>query len=467
MTRISTPRGGWMPPEFTYQNPSGFTWDLPFIIYGQNGVFYPDPDFSLLDYAESQMTNQGVQTYYVSMTGNDADTGLSWGNALRSIWVALNKADVGRVYVGAGYYYRRYATVGNAPAKDCSVIGVGDVYSTGDEYRETGTWSHVGNHYEAANSRTIVKCWDDTNPDAYGDWGAMILCATSGDVDSTPNGWYKSGTGTIYVRTWDDRPPDASLHFMPITTGSVGIANNRNHSIYMSNIHCYGGSSAAFWLSASGTAFIHKIYVEDCTFAYSTGASSQYNNMSLWGITESILFNVTSKQSQYFDGINYKVYGGVIPKGIEYNVESYKHGDGSTDQPSTSHDGTSLVRMMGKYHDCPGVTILADVGAGTKSWNLGCEIYSPLVPATGGAVYTDAGGSIWLEGCNIHDLGTGGKDLNSNAGSAIHYDNLTSGGEFIGAGTLATYTQPVTVVADTGSVADAPGRKFTGKAKQR
>jgi len=418
---------------------SDFSW-LPFSIQQDGDTFRPDPAFDLQTYT-SQYIPAGT-TYYVSMTGNDSNTGLSWAQAFRSVFTATAKVDAALVYVDAGYYYRRFCA-GMNPARNMAIIGVGNVYLTSDEYWETGAWAASGSHYNATNTRTLSKCYDSTNPDAFGDWGLMTLAANEAACDATPNSWFKSGAGAISVRTWDGRVPDSNIRMIP-TTVPYTMNGAQNKVAYINNIHFMGGNAPAI-LTAHATPGVCRFYAENCEFGYSVSTTA--NCLAISGFTETMLFNCSVHGSLFADGLNYKI-GGLAVAGysVEYNVHSYSHGDSSADQPSTTHDGIKLVRIMGEYEACAATTILADVGGAVPNvgriWNLGCEVHHPTNPATAGAGYVDAGVQAWYDRCYFHDLGANAKGfVVADAGSAIRHKNMRYDAVYANTnnGTFSTY----------------------------
>lgn len=416
---------------------------VPFTIQQKGDVFRPNPSFGLRTYALDQIA--AGTTYYVSTTGSDAATGLDWAHALRTPYAAFSKADARIVYIGAGYYYRNESGASADPARSMAVIGVGDVYLTSDCRNQADPGTLVGNHYEIPLSRTVRQVFDAATQTSYGGDTRYALQANAAGVDATPGSWYWL-SNVLYLRTSDGRAPDTSLHYyeqgIPLVLYNSGAAYNR--ILYFENIKFRGGDGNQIVYTANGGDL--RMYLKDCDMRYAGNRTSTYNAFSVWGATEFIAWNVTLAHSPLYDGFNYKRSGGVVPRAIEYNCQVFDHGDGSTDQPSTSHDGVIIVRIMGKYHDCRGASILADVGGAVpnvgRAWILGSEVYSPTVPASSGGGYVDQGVQAWYDRCYFHDLGAGAKGfVVADANSIIRYRNMRYDAAYsnTNSGTLEAY----------------------------
>src|SRR3990167_11566882 len=81
-------------------NPAGWNWNHGLTIE-RNGRSFHASGFNL-----SSLAPAATVTYYVSKSGNDGNTGADWANALRNLYTAIQKADVDRIYIGAGTYSR-------------------------------------------------------------------------------------------------------------------------------------------------------------------------------------------------------------------------------------------------------------------------------------------------------------------------------------------------------------------------
>ena len=414
---------------------SDFDW-LPFsITRGPVGGFSVG-SFDLQTHANISVT--GI--YYVDVTtGNDGNTGADWANALKSLSTALGKADVNRVYVAKGYYYRSQSWSGVNPSRSIEVIGdltqgAGDaVYMTSDCHNQLGAWSLDTNHYEATDGgRTVRAVWDNANQDAHGHATPLTLRASEAEVDANANSWYQDATH-VYIRTSDDREPDSDIWTMESATPCRMARDDQ--TLYVEDIVFRGGYYVADIENASATGGA-KFYAKSCTFGYASRAGvAGYPSINIDGCTEVGLQNVTAIRSELDDGIDYDDQNGVTPRFFEIDCEMFNNGTGTTDQGSTSHGGCVGVRVNGEYHDQPGQCI-ADVDAGAKIWCLGTKTYDS---ATNDNFWIeDAGSELWLDTCEGD--ASGDYDITAGAGSTARYFNFgPSGFTTGGAGTVETY----------------------------
>src|SRR5688500_5964140 len=99
--------------------PSGWSWTLPFTIQKRGRKFRPDASFNI-------QTRAGItvaKPYYVKTDGSDAADGLSWSTAKKSLSTVLGLADVDRIHIAKGYYYRNISWSGVTPGRSVEVIG--------------------------------------------------------------------------------------------------------------------------------------------------------------------------------------------------------------------------------------------------------------------------------------------------------------------------------------------------------
>lgn len=395
---------------FDIAEPNGWTWNLPFTVQQSGTNFRASPAFDLRDHANIPVS----VTYYVDRTnGNNANSGLTMALALADVKTAYSKADVDRIVINKGYYF--YNEVNASPTRSMEILATNGVVSiTADVRNEVGAFTLVGSHYEAevSGSRTVTLVHDLSNLDTLGLGEPLTLVGSSAAVDATANTFYQSGT-TIYVRTSDSRAPDASLvYFIPAYAFSV-TQNSKKFFVDGITFHALENNN----LSSVGGL---KTYYRNCTLT-----AAQIN-----GTDETIFQNCTIGGSSS-DGLSYSILNTVVPKAIEIDVHSFGHGLGTTDQASTTHNGTTIVRINGDYHHVGGQAV-ADVDA-AKTWMLGSAIHN----ATNGTGFYTAG-TAWLD--NVYSYSNTIYDLQNTSGSVIHVK------DFVGAkgvndivGTLSYY----------------------------
>lgn len=397
---------------------------VPFTIQQKGRVFRPATSFNLQTYAGISV----AKTYYVDNAATGTGTGADWTNAFTSLVTAMTQADVDRIYVKTGTY--RSTTGWSNPARSMEVIAVGGpVILDNNIGAWCGAFTAQDAHYisTVGGSKTAAQILDGLNTDAFGDYTFLTLKTSAAEVDATPGSWWQTGT-TLHVNTIDSRAPDANIH---ITMAGWGCTINAdNITVYAEGISFYGGQRAAY-IQNNSVAGGLKAYFKNCQFKYS--GETAYNGIGVLGASEFILQNCLVSKNPTGDGINYHVKNGVATNAIEIDCEVRNSGDGAADQASTAHDGSSIVRINGKYHDVAGQCI-ADVGPTPgKFWLLGSELYN----STSGIGYY-AAGSAWLDSCYSHGNAT--YDLVNEAGITTYIRN------FIGAkgvnnivGTLTPY----------------------------
>lgn len=389
--------------------PAGFTWTLPFSIY-RGGIGAFTTNLNLQTYAGITVS----KTYYVnSATGNDGNTGLSWAQAFKTLNQVETQGDADRVYIANGSYFLK--TQRPKFTRSMELIGVGTVTITSDVADTTAAFSLVDSHYVATISEYIAQGRDETNLDSFGCPIRLTSKDTIAEVDAAANSIYVDWTGRkVYVRLFDSRVPDASLKLYD----SVSFNHNSDGiTLYIENITFKPGATFGTTSAAGGT----KAYCKNCTFSY----------LSIAGTEEVILQNCTVYGWALTDNINIGAASTINPQVAEIDCLIYNAGAGATNQCSTGHQASKIVRVNGKYHDCGGQCV-ADVDD-CEVWMLGSELYNST---TGIGVYS--GGTHWLDTVWSHDNAT--YDLQNEVGSTIYTHNCTleKGSNDI-AGTLTPY----------------------------
>ncbi|CAK0772605.1 conserved hypothetical protein [Gammaproteobacteria bacterium] len=394
---------------------AAFSW-VPFTVQKKGRTFRINPSFDLL--ARSGITV--TKTYYVDKTnGNDTNSGLDWAHALKTLYeVNRYRTDADRIYIRAGYYY--YNETWSWPLnRNIQIIGDGGVYLTNDVGNEIGAFSASGNHYVATvgGSRTVLVVNDRLTLDAYGAPTRLVKKASEAEVDATAGTWWQNGT-TIYVRGFSDRAPDTSLYYTAVAGNIIGVTYT-DRTYYLENIILLGGIN---WVT-SAPATAANLYVKNCSI---------YGPVLANGQNEIIMQDVNVLPTgPTGDALNYSPAGGGPPSNVaEINVKAHNLSSGGSDQASTGHLATVIVRVGGEYFDSSGQNI-ADV-SGCKTWVLGSLLHGSRTALVG--FYS--GGTAWLDSVTISNNPT---DIQNEAACATYVRNLISGGHNIIAGTLTTY----------------------------
>lgn len=372
---------GIVPPQIK------FTWTPPGIaIRDIGGRFVVSPSFSAFRLAEGK-------AYYVDKAaGSDADTGLSADHALATVGAALAKADIDTLYIMSGVYDAA-ETVGTSIPRPLNMIGVGTVALGCHETPENLSWLKTAgktNVYECTEASAISRIFDSTVPNATsGDWSMLALQTSTANVDANAGSYYVDGT-TLYVHTHDHRTPDAGVYIF--LAGLRCLNNDLGMNMYVENITFLGGD-APVYLANHAASLIPSAAMVRCTAKYSYGSGFTV-------LGASTFFEECVAASNRLDGFNYHISNTKVCYSYEAGCIGRDNGLGETsdsDQGSSTHDGGAIVRVNGEYCRNAGQNI-ADVTAGTRSWNLGCYAHD----STGANdINFDAlaGCAMWLHRC--------------------------------------------------------------------
>lgn len=229
------------------------------------------------------------------------------------------------------------------------------------------------------------------------------------EVEVTP-GSYFPGASTVYVHTADGRPADGNIY--PFIAGGGPIRMTGAHTLYLENLTILGGQSTVdVRCDVGGSGPV--LAMRNINAGYSTVS----NVINVLGASLVIAQNCDAFHGKY-DGFNYHMSQGVVPKVVELNCRGFKNGGSSTsDNGSTAHDGVKVIRVNGRYWANHGPNV-ADVNTATQSWNLNTDAYDSRldddwVAGVGAEMWLDncvatrsyrsanAGGTIRLRGCRL------------------------------------------------------------------
>lgn len=369
----------------------------------------PYAAFDLESYANITVN----KTYYVATTGNDTSGDGSSGNPFKTLSKAVGMADVDRIYVAAGHYNANLLN----PARSVEIIGVGDVYLSDNLNSFVGTFSKVDNHYEASYGfDTAAKVVDFSSTDATGNPLIYTLKTSGAEVDAATGSYFYDVAGdVVYVRTFDDRAPDADIYHL--YHRQIFRPTKANVNVYLENLKLCGGI-----LHKSGG----KLFVKDCAVDahYSLDFGFELTNP-----TEAILQNVTVTRAKD-DGV--RLNAGKVAL-IDCTINYC--GGGSESNCVSCHSG-NVVIVNGEFSHTTGRP-LHDVSTG-KSWYLGAYAHH------GHATYSNFYASqqsgtdheTWCDQCRSSDSGY---DYGAILPSAMHKHNCTGDATDIGSG-VDTYT---------------------------
>jgi hypothetical protein len=387
---------------------------VPFTIQRNGRRFRPDPAWNLQDHLNITV----VGTYYVDKTnGNNSNSGLDWDNALQTLAAAFGKSDSNRIFIRNSDFLN--SERGAIPARDMELIGVGDnVRITSDLIDQaTGSWSLVDSHYERnfGGSAFVARVLDYGTLDSDGNPTWLVPVGSVALVDSTPGSFhfpYTAPNSTMHVHLPDGREPDGNVKFL----GSLSFAPTAdNRKFYFENIEFVGDVRIRNSTSTGGLEY----GVKGCVF---------YGNLLTVGV-DAILQNVLI--ATFGDGHNIDIRNTVVSNVVEVDCQMTNQSLAPSDQASTGHSASNIVRINGRYYEVGGQCI-ADV-TGCQVWMLGSEMHTARTSNIGFFLNGDG----WLDRCFIHDVAT---DINAEgSGTTVHIRDLISSGNFTGAGSVVTY----------------------------
>lgn len=369
--------------------------------------------------------------YYVDrVSGSDVNNGLDWGNAFASIWVALQKTNARNIYISSGIYGENPAAntssfAGMDIKSSCNIIAVGGPVISTTAYQGLVWTLSSGSTYSAPNALSVGSVFDSAKVvvDENGDYLQYTEQTTEALVDANPGSWWLSGT-TLYVRTTDSRVPDADIHgFASRVNGEL----NDDLNVYLENIHFFGGSNGGFVTDFSGLGVAPvnaNLVFNKCKFAYSEGGNG---GLRILDANTVYSFDCEAFRNAR-DGFSYHVFTWVIPtQAVEIDCIGRHNGltvaATGINNGTTLHDGARAVRVNGIYAHNEGPN-MADVNAGTQSWNIGCICHDSdrVTPGnTKSNVVATSGTEVWFE--NSYSHSSENDFYSQDAGTYIRYKN--------------------------------------------
>jgi len=350
--------------------PSGFSFiDYGFNIYLNLLSRKFETSLNVADYRFS-----AENTYYVSTDGNDS-TGIG-SEALP--WKTLEKAadesklagdSVATIIVGGGVYYRgeTFNKTIDSTYPLLNVECLGDDPAILSTARRGVFSQYSGDTYKITVSGMICFAVVDlTVVDDFGFRPRLAKAADAASCVATPGSYYRSGDD-VYVHKTDGSVPTDENTLVLDTTKSATFTML---GLFFSNIHFYGGISAAAFnlVSATDIHFFNK-----CLFSSSwNGAGAMINTNVTVG--RMIYLNECGAAYGAYDGFNYHSSGGG-GNVVEINCVTSSNGNlsvGNADNGTTVHDGISILRvnpvMLNEKNRA-----IHDIGAG-HSWIVGGEV---------------------------------------------------------------------------------------------
>lgn len=421
--------------------PSGFTMPIPYPIYRMHdGTFTVDYD------PRSRMLATSAEFFVDPVNGNDANVGTA-GSPKRTLNGALTAANAGGVsatiYLASGEYGLAGTGAQVVATVDLNIICLGEAPAIlGHTTIETGWTKTVAPNtnlwQKTVTGAAPVWVFDYKNLDSDGNPSALFRRSVA-QAHETLDSCAASGQ-IVYVRTFDDRQPDADIRV--VRTG-LGM-DFGNSAVYMENVWFFGARGEIF---KSVPNVPNPRTIHNCRFGFAfENDVTSLDNVGLIMVSES--FAIWGHRN---DGWNYHSAALGTGEAMEIGVVGRHNGNGNTSQlnnnGSTSHDGRKIIRVNGRYTDNYNRNI-HDVGDGHQTWMLGCEAsraeYNALPTQFDNGNFAwsrDSASEVcraWLDNCTtehgaLFDLWSGGS-------SFVYTRNMDLTGWITGGtGTRGTY----------------------------
>lgn len=359
--------------------------------------------------------------YYVDITnGNDANTGLSWAQAFKSIWKATTAGNTAAVpyavNIAAGRYNRNNA-FSNAgptviPSQSCVFRAVGgrvECYVGSDL-----TWTlNSGTTYQATRSN-VKRVLDWVNVDDKNDYQEYALAASLSACQSTPGTWFTDNV-TLYVNRIDGAAV-SNANTAALLTTIEGIKFTSSGSMHLYGISQLGGTNGALDLINNVNG---KFYAEDCEFSYSTHATLADNVRGLdCGLA--VMNRCVSKRGQK-DGFNYHTNFGSVPQSIHFDCMAYENGTvaaSTSNNGATTHDAGLHIDFNGYYFNNYGGDF-AHANSGTLAVAVCVTAANSYGDVARGGVAPAGTGFHSVNGADIVKFACSGLDLVTGSGGSI------------------------------------------------
>jgi hypothetical protein len=359
--------------------PDGFPLTPPFNIFKSGSTY--TTDFNVDDYDFSEETDV---TYYFSETaGVNGNSGLTPALPKLTIQNVISSLNAAPPAGGATFVLMTdYANVTNvgvsAPLFKIAWKSYTETRPKLSSRRLSQTFVSVGDDtYSWTNASVPVALFivDETDLDSNGVAKRLEPLASQAAVQASPVGgvyFTDNGTSTVYFKLWDLRnavgDPNIKTYVnRPFTPGHT------NKEVFLSNLEL--DNSAPFSLVPTAANSPATAVFDRCKFIH-----SQNNGFNCdAGPTDLVILHECETYQNNADGNNYGkrgsdlVGGQIIEIGCIANDNGY--GTGVSENGSTTHEGTTIIRINGTYIGNKNRNV-HDVNASSKTWMIGGTIKS-------------------------------------------------------------------------------------------
>lgn len=398
-------------PSHSYVSlPVGFDWPSngrthigrePFsIIRDRSGKYQSSFDLRVAPSIVGNTVN--AKKFFISPNGNDANDGLTYDKAKKTLDNALSAAGNGfpaEFELAPGDYLNAW-TVGVANAN------IGRIYCRDGKARLiTGqipsTWTAVSN---GVYSAPVAATWwanvvSDRLRDEFGFPLALVRYETLAALQASGGAGYAHVSNTMYIRlphngTGWPVPGSGEIYVM-LPTSTPRVAFGARY--LLQNLELWGGELG---LALNGEPGINSsvfVGAVNCDFAYSCS-----NGVSMYNLRGGAWFKNCRAFRNRLDGFNgHDDRVGEKTLWIEDHCVSLGNGfcaPTTNNQGSTNHDYGRVIRIGGYYGFGQGQSV-ADIDW-TQSFNVGCTFDGSTVGTSVGAhIAGDA--EAWFQDCYI------------------------------------------------------------------
>lgn len=322
-------------------------------------------------------TLQSGSTYQTTIAAASSKTVVDFKYASRGFY---------QIAQGSGYAANDTVTLSNGAVLTVSGTGTGGTLTNWTVTTAPNTllanWATlpVGLLSITATSGTgtgaAFKTAPVTIPPIY---GQLVNVASIAAVNATPGSWFNDATNT-YVQTLDSRNLVGDTNVQPLANTNNGRCPTSftPFTLYIQGIDFVGGNTPLFCATTvstnTGALALNNVSVQYSAIITSAGP----NGLSAVGLLNVYSVNSLAAYSSS-DGFNYHSFQqdgttpGTSPSALE--IGNFAMGNGATgstgtsDNASTSHDFSNLIRVNGIYAQSDDA-VVPDTNS-AMSWNLG------------------------------------------------------------------------------------------------
>lgn len=378
----------------------------------------------------------GVTTYYVDGdTGNDANPGTSASPKKSLVGVSAGRVTKLLIKARGTFYIGITGPVQMGHDNLCVEAWGGAACNITTLASPTGgfplVWTNEGGGVWSAPPP--FSSFNGIAPYLGTDMETLVkypLAASLAACQATAGTYFRDLSSGIkhYVHTTTGVSPDVGHTVFAANGAAQGYSSDSfafDQRIAFHGVTFLGGSTA---MRASGTSiYTKRIDFVNCAFKHASSTGAAFCS----GTVAPTYYNCTAGPTD-FDGFSCSTASGAadgteVPKSIEIGCTGYScgiTGGGGANQGSTTHFGGKSVRVNCHYYDTTNDQV-ADVGEGTRSWNLGVLV-GPKRSGTTTYAGFHAGEStedirMWLDGCTFSGVSY---EVAATSGATIYYRNM-------------------------------------------